>query len=132
MPNIAGRSLDPTLNEVSYAEQLRNPRGISTEDAEKLLGATLRGERPDVKFLDIREDAETEMGSLPGASHVRFPDLPYSKVDLANKLGSRALRADAVEAITCGWLSVVAVASLAAQAVLRFWWIDSVGSLAIL
>jgi rhodanese-related sulfurtransferase/membrane protein insertase Oxa1/YidC/SpoIIIJ/phosphohistidine swiveling domain-containing protein/molybdenum-dependent DNA-binding transcriptional regulator ModE len=85
MPNIAGRSLDPTLKEVSYADQLRNPRGISTEDAEKLLGATLRGERPDVTFLDIREDSETEMGSLPGATHVRFPDLPYSKVDLANK-----------------------------------------------
>ena len=57
--------------------------------------------------------------------------LARRKVDLANKLGSRALRADAVEAITCGWLSVVAVVSLAAQAVLGFWWIDSVGSLAI-
>jgi divalent metal cation (Fe/Co/Zn/Cd) transporter len=57
--------------------------------------------------------------------------LARRKIDLANKLGSGALRADAVEAITCGWLSVVAVVSLAAQAVLGFWWIDSVGSLAI-
>jgi divalent metal cation (Fe/Co/Zn/Cd) transporter len=57
--------------------------------------------------------------------------LARRKLDLAGRLGSRALRADAIEAITCGWLSVVAVVSLAAQALFGFWWIDSVGSLAI-
>jgi divalent metal cation (Fe/Co/Zn/Cd) transporter len=57
--------------------------------------------------------------------------LARRKLDLAGKLGSRALRADAIEAITCGWLSFVAVVSLVAQALLGFWWIDSVGSLAI-
>ena len=57
--------------------------------------------------------------------------LARRKLDLAEKLGSRALRADAVEAITCGWLSFVAVLSLAAQALFGFWWIDSVGSLGI-
>jgi len=40
--------------------------------------------------------------------------LARRKLDLAEKLGSRALRADAIEAITCGWLSFVAVVSLAA------------------
>ena len=58
--------------------------------------------------------------------------LATRKVELANWLGSRALRADAVESITCGWLSVVAVVSLGAQAIFGGWWIDSVGSLAIL
>lgn len=57
--------------------------------------------------------------------------LATRKIDIANKLGSRALRTDAVESITCGWLSLVAVVSLAAQAVTGAWWIDSVGSLAI-
>jgi len=57
--------------------------------------------------------------------------LARRKLDLAEKLGSRALRADAIEAITCGWLSFVAVVSLTAQALFGFWWIDSVGSLAI-
>lgn len=57
--------------------------------------------------------------------------LAVRKLDIAGRLGSRALRADAMEAITCGWLSFVAVASLAAQALLGFWWIDSAGSLAI-
>ncbi len=57
--------------------------------------------------------------------------LPRHKIDLADKLGSRALRADAMESITCGWLSLVAVVSLTAQALFGFWWIDSIGSLAI-
>jgi divalent metal cation (Fe/Co/Zn/Cd) transporter len=57
--------------------------------------------------------------------------LARRKIALADQLGSRALRADAMEAVTCGWLSVVAVVSLGAQAVSGVWWIDSVGSLAI-
>jgi divalent metal cation (Fe/Co/Zn/Cd) transporter len=58
--------------------------------------------------------------------------LARRKIDLADRLGSRALRTDAVESITCGWLSVVAVVSLGAEAIFGAWWIDSVGSLAIL
>ena len=74
--------------------------------------------------------------SLPGliVTLAAIPVMRYlarRKLDLAEKLGSRALRADAIEAITCGWLSFVAVVSLTAQALFGFWWIDSVGSLAI-
>jgi divalent metal cation (Fe/Co/Zn/Cd) transporter len=77
-----------------------------------------------------------EAFSLPGlvVTILAIPTMQYlarRKIDLAAELGSRALRADAVEAITCGWLSVVAVVSLGAQAIFGFWWIDSVGSLAI-
>jgi divalent metal cation (Fe/Co/Zn/Cd) transporter len=57
--------------------------------------------------------------------------LAMRKIDLANRLGSRALRTDAVESITCGWLSVVAVVSLGVQAIFGGWWVDSAGSLAI-
>jgi len=46
-------------------------------------------------------------------------------------LGSRALRADAVESITCGWLSLVVVAALLAQLVVGAWWVDAVASLGI-
>lgn len=77
-----------------------------------------------------------EVFSLPGLilTALAIPIMRYlarRKIDLADKLGSRALRADAMESITCGWLSLVAVASLTAQALFRFWWIDSIGSLAI-
>jgi divalent metal cation (Fe/Co/Zn/Cd) transporter len=57
--------------------------------------------------------------------------LARRKIALADKLGSRAMRADAMESITCGWLSLVVVVSLAAQALLGAWWFDPVGSLAI-
>jgi divalent metal cation (Fe/Co/Zn/Cd) transporter len=57
--------------------------------------------------------------------------LAHRKIAIAEKIGSRALRADAMEAVTCGWLSFVVVVSLAAQWITSAWWIDGVGSLAI-
>ena len=57
--------------------------------------------------------------------------LANRKLAVADRLGSRAMRADAMESITCGWLSLVVVVSLAAQALLGVWWVDGVGSLAI-
>ncbi|MBV9396961.1 MAG: hypothetical protein JO062_03220 [Bryobacterales bacterium] len=50
---------------------------------------------------------------------------------MAEQLASRALRADAIESITCGWLSFVVVLGLAAQLTLSAWWVDSVFSLVI-
>jgi divalent metal cation (Fe/Co/Zn/Cd) transporter len=74
--------------------------------------------------------------SLPGLilTALAIPIMRYlarHKIDLADKLDSRALRTDAMESTTCGWLSLVAVVSLTAQALFGFWWIDSIGSLAI-
>ena len=57
--------------------------------------------------------------------------LARRKLAIAEKIGSRALRADAMEAIACGWLSFVVVVTLAFQWLIGAWWIDSVGSLAI-
>jgi divalent metal cation (Fe/Co/Zn/Cd) transporter len=57
--------------------------------------------------------------------------LAHRKIAIAEKIGSRALRADAMEAVTCGWLSFVVVVTLAAQWLVGAWWIDGVGSLAI-
>ena len=85
MPKSGGTALDPTLKEVSYAEQQRSPRGISTEEMEKLLEARARGERQDTILLDIRETAETEMGTMPGAKTIRFPDVKSSGIDFTGK-----------------------------------------------
>jgi divalent metal cation (Fe/Co/Zn/Cd) transporter len=57
--------------------------------------------------------------------------LSQRKLRIADALGSRALRADAVESIACGWLSFAVVIGLMAQLVLGAWWIDSVTSLVI-
>ena len=53
------------------------------------------------------------------------------KLSIAEALGSRALRADAVESITCGWLSLVVLIGLLAQLALGARWVDSVTSLVI-
>jgi len=57
--------------------------------------------------------------------------LARRKLAIAEALGSRAMRADAVESITCGWLSFVAALGLVAQFLVGAWWIDAVTSLAI-
>ena len=57
--------------------------------------------------------------------------LSRRKIAIAEKIGSWALRTDAIEAVTCGWLSFVVVATLTAQGLFGAWWIDGAGSLAI-
>ena len=57
--------------------------------------------------------------------------LARRKIAIATQLGSRAMRADAVESITCGWLSFVVVIGLIADLMLGAWWVDAVTSLAI-
>ena len=74
--------------------------------------------------------------SWPGflVALIAIPAMRYlarRKIVIAEKIGSRALHADAMEAVTCGWLSFVVVASLTAQWLTGAWWVDAVGSLAI-
>lgn len=58
--------------------------------------------------------------------------LARAKMRVAAQIGSRALRADAVESITCGYLSGIVVLGLIAQFIMPgWWWVDSVASLAI-
>lgn len=57
--------------------------------------------------------------------------LAKRKIAIADRIGSRALRADAMESITCGWLSFAVVIGLLAQLALGAWWVDSVTSLTI-
>jgi divalent metal cation (Fe/Co/Zn/Cd) transporter len=57
--------------------------------------------------------------------------LAKRKLAVAAQVGSRALRADAIEAVTCGWLSLVVVLGLLAQLAIGAWWIDSVTSLVL-
>lgn len=74
--------------------------------------------------------------SLPGliVSVLAIPTmyvLSRQKLKIAAELGSRALRADAIESVTCGWLSTVVVVALATQLVYGAWWVDGVASLGI-
>ncbi len=57
--------------------------------------------------------------------------LARAKAHIADRIGSRALRTDAAEAIACGYLSAVVVVALIAQGLIGAWWIDGVSALAL-
>ena len=57
--------------------------------------------------------------------------LARRKIAVAEALGSRAMRADAMESVTCGWLSLVVVVGLVVQWITGAWWVDAVTSLGI-
>lgn len=57
--------------------------------------------------------------------------LARTKIRIADQIGSAALRADAIESITCGYLSAAVLVGLCAQWLLGAWWVDSVSALVL-
>jgi len=81
----------------------------------------------------ITDTHESAWGILIGlVAKIGMPILAGYKLRVAARLNSPALRADAVESITCGYLSVVLMVGLAATRVLGWWWLDSVAALALI
>ncbi len=83
--------------------------------------------------LVIQHAAETSPVGLAVAivAALGMPLLAKAKLRVANKIESRSLRADAIETLTCGYLSWILLGGLALNALAHWWWIDSVASLAI-
>ena len=76
---------------------------------------------------------ESVWGILIGlVAKIGMPILAGYKLKVAAQLNSRALRADAMEALTCGYLAVVLMAGLAATRLLGWWWLDSLAALALI
>lgn len=76
---------------------------------------------------------ESAWGILIGLiAKIGMPLLAAAKFKVAGRLESRALRADAMEAITCGYLSIVLMVGLAATRLVGWWWLDSVAALALI
>src|SRR5437773_2415097 len=81
----------------------------------------------------ITDTHESAWGIFIGlVAKIGMPILAGYKLKLAARLNSRALRADAVESITCGYLSIVLIVGLATTRVLGWWWLDSVAALALI
>jgi divalent metal cation (Fe/Co/Zn/Cd) transporter len=81
----------------------------------------------------MRQGAEFSLSGLV-ISALAIPIMYFlarQKLQVANALGSRALRADAVESITCGWLAFVVVGALIAQLLVGAWWVDPLASLGV-
>ncbi len=79
-------------------------------------------EHPDESFIGI---------ILAIASLIAMPLLANYKKRLAMKIGSRALRADALETLACSWLSFALLLGLSANVLLGWWWADPVAALAM-
>jgi len=81
----------------------------------------------------ITDTHESVWGILIGlVAKIGMPILAAYKLKVATRLNSRALRADAIESITCGYLSIVLMIGLAATWLLGWWWLDSVAALALI
>src|SRR6266496_957789 len=81
----------------------------------------------------ITDTHESVWGILIGAvAKIGMPILAAYKLKVAARLNSRALRADAIESITCGYLSIVLMIGLAATWLLGWWWLDSIAALALI
>ena len=81
----------------------------------------------------ITDTNESVWGILIGVvAKVGMPILAGYKLKVAARLNSRALRADAIESITCGYLSIVLMIGLAGTWLLGWWWLDSVAALALI
>src|SRR5437660_7382910 len=81
----------------------------------------------------ITDTHESVWGILIGVvAKIGMPILAAYKLKVAARLNSRALRADAVESITCGYLSIVLMVGLAATRLLGWWWLDRVAALALI
>src|SRR6266550_4767197 len=81
----------------------------------------------------VTDTHESAWGILIGlVAKIGMPILAGYKLKVAARLNSRALRADAIESITCGYLSIVLIVGLAATRLLGWWWLDSVAALALI
>lgn len=66
---------------------------------------------------------------LAALSLVVMPALAIAKRRVADRIGSRALRADAVETFVCAWLSFALLLGLALNALAGWWWVDPAAAL---
>ena len=81
----------------------------------------------------VTDTHESVWGILIGlVAKIGMPILAGFKLKVAARLNSRALRADAIESITCGYLSIVLMVGLAATWLFGWWWLDSVAALVLI
>ena len=85
-----------------------------------------------VSLAGYREPKPTLLGiAILIAAAVIMPLLAKEKRNLSSATDSAALRADAVQSRTCGYLSLIALLGLAANAVWRVPWADPMAALTI-
>jgi divalent metal cation (Fe/Co/Zn/Cd) transporter len=84
------------------------------------------------RIIDIHQSVWGILIGVVAAVGMPFLAKYKLKVAAADRLNSKALRADAMEAITCGYLSIVLIVGLASTRLLGLWWLDSVAALVLI
>jgi divalent metal cation (Fe/Co/Zn/Cd) transporter len=85
-----------------------------------------------ITLLGHRKPSETYLGiAVLIAAAVLMPLLAKEKRRLAALAGSASLRADAAESALCGYLSLIALAGLAVNAVWHVTWADPVAAICL-
>ena len=92
--------------------------GVGVESIRRLAS----GERPDESWFGI---------GLAVVSLVVMPLLARAKRRVGERLGSRAVTADATETMLCVWLSAILLVGLGANAVFGWWWADPLAALGV-
>lgn len=80
-----------------------------------------------------RHQAQASWAGIAVALVAAFgmPVLARAKIRVADAIGSRAMRADAMETFTCGYLSWILLGGLIANVLHPWWWLDSTASLVL-
>lgn len=91
---------------------------VAYESVENLLSQ----EPPHASYVGI---------ALAAASAIVMPLLARAKRKVASSLGSRAMHADSRQTDICGYLSLILLFGLAANALAGWWWADPVAALAM-
>jgi divalent metal cation (Fe/Co/Zn/Cd) transporter len=91
---------------------------VAFESVESLITKS----RPDRTFLGI---------AVLAASAVVMPVLARAKRKVARALASRSLGSEAAQTSLCAYLSVIALAGVALNALLGWWWADPLAALAM-
>ncbi len=92
--------------------------GVGVESIRRLAS----GERPDESWFGI---------GLAVVSLVVMPLLARAKRRVGERLGSRAVTADATETMLCVWLSAILLVGLGANAAFGWWWADPLAALGV-
>ena len=108
--------------------------------AQKLLGATFFLLAAFILVQSIAtllgwfaEPRESLLGiSLVVASAVVMTVLYFGKMDVARTLGSKSLRAEAVESLMCDLQDLTLLIGLGLNVLLGWWWADPVAALALI
>ena len=76
--------------------------------------------------------SESTIGMILAATSLTvMPIIAFKKLRVADRLGSRSLRAEAKETLACSILSLTLLVGLALNAWLGWWWADPVAALAM-